>query len=73
MENILTPYSKAVGGENIYFLIPDFEFIKREKIIDNEVLKTKKNSVDPFDYHVSNCGKDSLKKFGIKKIRSNYE
>ena len=39
MGSILTPYSKAVGWENIYFLFPHFEFTKREKIIDNEVLK----------------------------------
>ena len=35
MGNILTPYSIAVGHDNIYFLTPHFEFIKREKIDDN--------------------------------------
>ena len=55
MGNNLTPYSIAVGDENIYFLTPQFKFIKREKIIDNELLKTNKSSIDPFEYLVSNC------------------
>ena len=39
MGNSLTPYSIAVGHENIYFLTPHFEFIKREKINVNDLLK----------------------------------
>ena len=42
----LTPYSIAIGEDNIYFLTPHFIFIKREKITDNELLKTNKSSVD---------------------------
>ena len=48
----LAPYSIAVGHENIYFLTPHFKFNKKDKIIDNELLKTKQSSVDPFDYHI---------------------
>ena len=33
--NNLTPYSIAIGEENIYFLTPYFKFIKRENIDDN--------------------------------------
>ena len=51
MGNNLTPYSTAAGHENVYFLTPHFKFIKREKN-NNELLKTNKTSVDPFDYHV---------------------
>ena len=40
MGNNLTPYSKALGEENIQFLTPHFEPIKREKINDNELMKT---------------------------------
>ena len=64
----LTPSSIAVGHENIYFLTPHFIFIKREKINDNELLKTKTSSVDPFDYHVSNCEKYLFKKLRKYKI-----
>ena len=31
MGNNLTPYSKAVDRENVYFLNPHFKFVKREK------------------------------------------
>ena len=66
--NILTPYIIAVGHENIYFLTPLFKFIKKEKIDETELLKTNKGSVDPYSYHVSNCGKDSFEKLR-KKIK----
>ena len=73
MGNILTPYLIALGGENICFLTAQLKFIKREKINDNELLKAKEVSVDPFDYHVSNCGKNSLKKLRRCKKHSNYD
>ena len=62
MRNNLTPYSIAVGDENIYFLTPHFKFVRRDKIVYDELLKTNENYVDPFDYHDSNCGKDFFKK-----------
>ena len=71
MVNNLTPYSVAVGEENI-FLTPLFKFIKREKINYNELLK-KNSSVDPFGYLVSKCGKCSFKKIQKHKIHSNYD
>ena len=51
----LTSYSIEVGHENIHFLTPHSKFDKREKINDNELLKTNKKSVDLFDHHVSRC------------------
>ena len=68
MRNNLTPCSIAIGAEYICFVNPQFKSIKREKIIDNELLKTKKGAVDPFNYHVSSCGKNSLKKLQKQKI-----
>ena len=38
--NKLTPYIIAIGDEYIYFLTPDFKFIKREMIINDEILNT---------------------------------
>ena len=73
MGNNLTPYSIAVGHENIYFLTPHYKLIKRDKNNDKELLKTDKSSVDPFDYHVSNCGKYSFEKLRKFKIHSNYD
>ena len=45
MGNNLNLYSIAIGEENIYFLTPHFKFFKREKIDDNELLKTLKDNV----------------------------
>ena len=36
-------------------------------------MKTNKTSVDPFHYHVSNCGIHSFKKFRIYKVPSNSD
>ena len=40
--NNLTPYSVAIDDGNIYFFTSHFKFNKREKIDDDELLKTKK-------------------------------
>ena len=61
MGNFLAPYSIAVGDENFYFLTPLFKFIRRKKIEYNDLL----SGNDPFDYHVSNCGKDFFKKLRL--------
>ena len=73
MGNKLTPYILAISEENICFLSPHFEFIEREKIIDNELLKTNKDNIDRFNYHVSNSGIHSFKKLRIYKIHSNFD
>ena len=70
MGNNITLYSIAKGGENICFSTPHFKLIKREKINDNELLKTKESSVDVFDYHASNCGKNSFEKLRKYKYLS---
>ena len=49
MGNNLTPYSIAIGWENIYYLTPYFKFTKKENIDENDIDKL-------FDYHnISNC------------------
>ena len=73
MGNNLISWYVAIGDENICFLTPHFKFFKTEKNIDNELLKTKEGSVDPFDHHVSNCGKNSFKKLQKWKIHSIYD
>ena len=42
--------------------------IKTEKNNDTELLKTNKGNVDPFDYHVSNCGKYSFENYEYTKL-----
>ena len=69
----LIPYSIVVGMENIYFLRPHFKFIRGKKVDYDNLLETNGYSVDPYDYHVAQCGKDSFKKLGTYKIHSNYD
>ena len=60
--NNITPYSIAIGWENIYFVTPYFKFTKKENIDENDIDKL-------FDYHnISNC-----KKLKTYKIHSNYD
>ena len=69
----VTPYSVAVGYENVSFLTPHFNYIKRELINDDELLNANENSSDPLDYHVSNCGEYSFKEIRLYKLHSNYD
>ena len=70
--NNLTPYSMAIGDKNVSFLYPHFIFI-RKKLIDDELLNTEEDTVDLFNYIVSNCEKDTFEKLQIYKINSNYD
>ena len=36
-------------------------------------METNENFVDLFDYHVSNCGKNSFRKVRTYKLHSNYD
>ena len=65
MGNNLTPYSIAIGDEYIYFLTPHFKFIKREVINNDDIMNTIERSIDPYDLHVSRCGKNSFKRIKI--------
>ena len=69
MGNSSIPY---IGDENKYFLTPHFIFIRRDRIDDNDLLSRNENSVDPFDCHLTNCGKESFKKLQLYKIHSIY-
>ena len=39
MGNNLTPYSVATGEENYFLLTPNFSFIKKDKIVYDDILK----------------------------------
>ena len=51
MGNNLIPYIIAIGEENIYFLTPDFKFIKRGINKNLKSMEGNENFVDLFDYH----------------------
>ena len=42
-------------------------------IIDNELMKSKESSLDPFDNHVSNCGKHWFENLRTYMILANYD
>ena len=73
MGNKMTLYSIAIDEGNIYLLTPHFKCIKRDRIDDSNLLSTNENFVDPFDYQISNCGKDSFEKLCRSKIHSNID
>ena len=69
MWNNLTPYSIAISEQNINFLTPHFEFIKKERIKDDEILEGN-YSGKLFD---SRRDKQSFKKIRLYKIHSNFD
>ena len=74
MGNNLTPYSMAKGDKNIYFLTPHFKFISKKLIDDDdELLNTDEDTVDLFNYLVSNCEKDKIQKLRLYKNHSNFD
>ena len=73
MGNNLTPYSIAIGMQNIYFLTPHFLYIKKRKLNDDNLLETNDFSNDPYCYHISQCGEDSFKKLRTYKIHSKFD
>ena len=62
MGNNLTPYSIAIGWEDIYYLTPYFKIIKKENIDDNDIDKF-------FDYH----NNSSCQNLRVYKNHSNYD
>ena len=65
MGNNLTPYSIAIGFENIYYLSPYFKFVKKEKDIDEDDI----DKLFDIDYHIIS----NYQKLKTYKIHSNYD
>ena len=64
MGNNLTPYSIAIGSENIYYLTPYFIFIKKENIdVDDN------DKLFDIDYHMIS----NYQKLKTYNIHSNYD
>ena len=64
MGNNLTPYSIAIGWENIYYLTPYFRFVQRKNIDIHDIDKL-------FDFDYDNIRKHE--KIEIIKIQSNCD
>ena len=63
MGNNLTPYSIAIGFENIYYLTPYFKFVEKGKDIDE----------DDFDKLFNYQNISNYRKLRVYKIHSNYD
>ena len=64
MGNSLTPYSIAIGWENIYYLTPYFRIIKKENIDVDDIDKL---------FDIDYVDITSREKIEINKIHSNYD
>ena len=63
MGNNMIPYAIIVGEKYTYFVARHYKFIGNNKIKEEgSFLNATNNSLDPFDYHLNKCDKDSFKK-----------
>ena len=70
MGNNMNPYAIMVGERYTYFLYHRYKFIENDKIEEGILLNATNGSLDPFDYHLENCGTDSFKKLEHNLIHS---
>ena len=61
MGNNVTPYAFAVGSRYTYFISTHYEFIENDKIEEGTLLGSSKDSLDPYDYHLSKNKLDCFK------------
>ena len=61
MGNNMIPYTIINGEKYTYVLYNRYTFIENDKIEEGTLLNATNNSLDPYDYHLAKCGKDSFK------------
>ena len=54
-------YTFAIGENYTYFISTHYKLIENDKIVERTLLNARNFSLDPFDYHLGNCGVDSFK------------
>ena len=60
--NNMCPYTFSNGEKYAYFISTHYKFIENDKIEEGTLLNATSDILDPFDYHLENCGIDSFKK-----------
>ena len=60
--NNMVPYIFLLGEKFTHFLYHRYNFIENNKIEEGILLNAANTSLDPYDYHVEKCGKDSFVK-----------
>ena len=62
MGNNMIPYAFIFGEKRTYFLYHRYKIIENDEIEEGSLLNATNYDLDPYNYHVENCGQDSLKK-----------
>ena len=72
MDNNMIPYAIIIGEKYTYFISHHYKFFEKDNIEQGTLLNTINGSLDPFDYHVENCGVHSFKKLERSLIRTSW-
>ena len=56
MGNNMIPYTFAVGEKYTYFKSTHYRFFENERIVEGTLLNSSTDSLDPYDYHLSENG-----------------
>ena len=70
MGNNMIPHAIMIGEKHTYFLYHHYKIIENDKIEENTLLNATNNSLDPYDYHIGRCGKNSFRKLDHSLIHS---
>ena len=62
MGNNMVPFTIKLAEKFSYFLYDRYKFIQNNKIEEGTLLNATNTSLDPYDYHLEKCGKDSFEK-----------
>ena len=62
----------AIKEKYTYFILDIYKFFESERIEGGILLKSTKDSVDPFDQHMLNCGKGLFKTMECNQINRFY-
>ena len=73
MGDNLIPNSMAIGEKTNCFWTPYFETISKKVIDGDKLSNTDEDTVDLFDYLVSNFEKDTFRKIQLYKIVSKFD
>ena len=70
--NNMSTYAFAIGENYTYFIYHRYKFIENNKIEEGTLLNATDDSLDPYEYHVENCGVDSFKKLEHSLIHTDW-
>ena len=66
----MCPYTIAIGEKHTYFIYDRYKFFENDKIEEGALLNATNGNLDPFVYHLKECGKDVFKILERSQIQS---